>query len=1082
MGNAVMLPDHDARRQITEDLDRCLLVEAGAGSGKTASLVLRILALVREGKCRISTIAAVTFTRKAAAEMKGRLQVSLEKAWRDETTSDKKERLGQGLKEIDKCFIGTIHSFCGQLLRERPIEAGIDPEFLEMDELEDRRFCREVWQEYLMECRSDNHQAIERLLEIQVDMRDLEHFYMTICTYPEVEIVAQSAPYPHLEPTKAAFDVLMKVSARHWPQGIPSDGPDALQSILAQMKQHRDFLGIDNDLRFLKALEIMEKTGNIILKRWDTPDDAKTVKKAYDLYQDEHVKPILRQWREYRHEQLINFVLPAVRRCGQKRVREGRLNYQDLLILALQLLKHNSEVRKYFQEQYTHLLVDEFQDTDPLQAEIMLYLTGQETDELDWRKLTPQPGSLFVVGDPKQSIYRFRRADIDTYNEVRRLIKKSGGQILNLTTNFRSLDGIGRWVNQSFAELLPESADQFQAGFNPLDTVRVCGGGDLGGIHKISIPRVSRHTQETIAVLDAQRIARWIRIALDGGITLTRTDQEIASGIGGTPRPQDFMIIFRYKSHLNIYAQALEEYGIPYKISGGDGFAESPELIQMIRLLRSLLDPEDPIRLLAVLRGPLFGLSDNQLLRFRRAGGKFNFQGPVPDDLAPEDTEAFSWTFRSLQQLRGYLMDLPASAALRRIVVETGLLPMAAAGELGKSRAGYVLQALELLTAVERSGMVSPLQLVEYLEALREQGVEEEISVTPKADDAVRLMNLHKAKGLEAEVVFLAHPGKTVSHEPTGHIKRQDGVPRGYFVVESRTSLFHSQVLGYPLDWDNFLQKEREYAAAEEIRLLYVAATRGKNLLVISCYEGKPENSPWMKLEQFCAGVPELEEITVKRARIDKVPGLVMDDLEKARHRFFNTNAPVTVPSYSTTTVKRASDSLFPRTAGERKGKGTEWGGLIHQALAVLAADPRPDPELLFVNVLAEEELSAEETDEAILLLKGIIQSPVWQRMARSSQRFMEIPFATTATDDILGIPMGTAVSGVIDLVFKEAGEWVIADYKTDAIETPQRLTELKNYYAPQVRLYKRFWETLTGEKVKEAGLYFTAAKKWIEV
>ena len=1082
MGNALVLTDAAARRQIEKELDRCLLVEAGAGSGKTNSLVSRMLALVKEGRCEISTIAAVTFTRKAAAEMKGRLQVKLERAVGQETDPIRKERLEKALKDIDSCYIGTIHSFCGQLLRERPVEAGLDPGFEEMDELDDQLFCRKVWKEYLMDIRVSNPRAIESLVEIDVDMRDLEQLFVTLCMFPEVEAFRQATPYPNLDPAKAELDALMELAAKRWPQNASPKGPDGLQTILAQVKQRLEFLGVSDDLKFLRVLEIMEKKGDITHKRWDTPEDAREMKQAYDQFQDEYVKPVVRQWREYRHWRLIDFVLPAVGRCQDRRIQEARLSYQDLLMMALQMLKNNPEVREYFQSRFTHLLIDEFQDTDPLQAEIMFYLTGQDTAELDWRQLTPRPGSLFVVGDPKQSIYRFRRADIDTYNEARRLIEETGGQVLNLTSNFRSVEKIGDWVNQAFADLLPEVSSQFQACFARLDTVRVSGSEDMGGIRKISIPKVGFHKQETIAALDAQRIARWIRFALDGGINLTRTKEESAAGTDGRARPQDFLILFRYKAHMTTYAQALEEYGIPFKMSGGDGFSTSAELAQLIKLLRSLLDPENPVKLLVVLRGPLFGFSDNQLLRFRRAGGQFNYEQQVPQTLTPEDAEVFSLTFDMLQRFRGYLNSLPASAALQRITVETGILPIAAAGELGKSRTGYLLQAQELLNAAERSGWVSPSQLVEYLEILREQGVEEDITVTPEMDDTVRLMNLHKAKGLEAPVVFLAHPGKTVNREPSSHVNRQAGIPVGYYVVEKKGLFYNSRVLGYPLQWEEHLERELEYTAAEEIRLLYVAATRAKNLLVISCYEGKPENSAWVKLEGFCSGLPELEEVTVEKPSTITRNNLGMDELQKAQNGFFKANTAVAAPSYTITTVNQIVQSSSPRPTGESAGKGTEWGLVIHRILAALAADPASDLELLVKNALIEEERTPEEKDEAILLLRGITQSSLWQRISQSLRRFIEIPFSATVTEDALGMPIGTAVNGVIDLVFEEADGWVIADYKTDAIGSPKRLQELTTYYTPQVQLYKRFWESLTGEKVKESGLYFTSVGEWVEV
>lgn len=1082
MGKTEVLKDDDARRQIKEDLDRCLLVEAGAGSGKTASLVSRMLALIKEGKCQISTIAAVTFTRKAAAEMNGRLQVQIERALGEESNSIKKGRLEQALKDIDRCYIGTMHSFCGQLLRERPVEAGLDPGFVEMDEMEDQLFSREVWKEYLIETRLANHRAIESLTEIDVDIRELEDLFVTLSMYPEVEAVCQTAPYPNLEPAKAELNVLMKLSAKRWPQTISPKGRDTLQNILSQVKQRCEFLGTSDDLKFLRVLEIMEKSGGITLNRWDNPDDAREVKEAYDRYQSGYVVPVLREWREYRHKRLIEFVLPAVRRCQERRIEDARLSYQDLLMTALLMLKNNPEVRQYFQGRYTHLLIDEFQDTDPLQAEILFYLTGQDTDEPDWRQLTPRPGSLFVVGDPKQSIYRFRRADIDTYNEAKRLIARAGGGVVSLTSNFRSLEQIGEWVNQAFAELLPGEINQFQACFNRLDTVRISGPGDLCGIRKITIPKVKRHAQELIAAMDAEGVARWIRYALDKNITLTRTAEETAAGIDGHARPQDFLILFRYKSHMTIYAQALEEYGIPFKMSGGDGFSTSAELTQLIRLLRALLDPENPIKLLAVLRGPLFGFNDNQLLRFHRAGGQFNFERPIPETLYPDDAEAFSWTFKTLERLRGYLIDLPASAALQRITVETGLLPIAAAGGLGKSRVGYLLQAQELLGAAERAGRVSPSQLVEYLEILREQGVEEEITVTPEMDDAVRLMNLHKAKGLEAPVVFLAHPGKTVNHDPSIHINRQAGLPVGYYVVEKKGSFYNSQVLGCPLQWEEQLKTEIEYTIAEEIRLLYVAATRARNLLVISCYEGKPENSPWVKLERFCTGLSELEKVEVTKQDNARRTNLETDELNNARNRFLMSNSAVKAPTYSIASVTEIVGKSSPRPVGERIGKGTEWGLVIHRVLAALADGQVSDLELLVDNALAEQERNPEEQDEALLLIKGITQSPLWQRMSRSSRRFMEIPFSTAVSDHNLGLPIGTVVSGVMDLVFEEAEGWVIADYKTDAVSSPQKLTELKEYYALQVQLYKQFWESLTGEKVKEAGLYFTSVGAWVEV
>jgi ATP-dependent helicase/nuclease subunit A len=193
---------------------------------------------------------------------------------------------------------------------------------------------------------------------------------------------------------------------------------------------------------------------------------------------------------------------------------------------------------------------------------------------------------------------------------------------------------------------------------------------------------------------------------------------------------------------------------------------------------------------------------------------------------------------------------------------ELGLIPYALTGELGRSRAGHLIQCLELLAAAEREGNTSFASLVDSLAFLMETGVEEEINIAPWEDDAVRLMNLHKAKGLEAPVVFLANPGKDVTWEPSVHINRTGGVPRGYYVIEKKKG-YTSEILAQPLNWDEHAAKEQQYLDAEEIRLLYVAATRAKNLLVISVYPDKPEASPWQLFSGHFSSVPGLEDVKV---------------------------------------------------------------------------------------------------------------------------------------------------------------------------------------------------------------------------
>ena len=1072
------LKDNDARRSIVEDLDTCLLVEAGAGSGKTHSLVERMVALVRENRCTVDRLAAVTFTRKAAAELKGRFQLALEKALDAEAGHDRKERLGCAIGDLDRCFLGTIHSFCAALLRERPVEAGLDPAFEELDEMADMLLRDRAWEEYLFRIRLENPAALAKLAEIDVEPGDLKDFYLVLAAYPEVEVARQAAPPPDLGPVRAELNKLLDLAEKLLPANVPPKGWDKLQVLLRRALWRRRVVGIDDGLMLLRLLVIMDKNAAHTKNRWRHKDDAETTQKAFDNFIKDYVAPTLRSWREHRHGILAEFVLPAVDYCCNLRLEQTKLNYQDLLLLTAGLLRENPEVRRYFQGRYTHLLVDEFQDTDPVQAEIMFLLAGEDMQEKDWRRLEPRSGALFVVGDPKQSIYRFRRADIDTYSEVKSLITRKGGRVLHLTTNFRSVRDIADWVNPVFQPLLPGVATHCQAAFAPLDPVRSAGDGTACGLSIITLPKASRHNQAAIARADAKRIAGWVRWALDGNITLARANGELEAGLTGAPRPGDFLILLRYKANLDVYARALEKRGIPFQITGGDGFAQSTELAEVLSVLKSIIDPGDPVRLVAALRGGLFGLSDSLLYRFKVAGGQFSFTTEIPAELSPQDSEILNWAFGRLQLFWQYTLELPAVAALEKIVAELGLIPHALTGELGKSRSGHLFQAQELLAAA--GGVTSFARLVEHLGLLAESGVEEEINVIPWEENAVRLMNLHKAKGLEAPVVFLANPGKNTAWPPTAHIRRAGGSPRGYFLVQ-KSKGHVAEILGQPLDWDTHATAEQEYQDAEETRLLYVAATRARNLLVVSVYPDKLELSPWHPLSAHLAGALELE------AGVSHVPaagpdGLAVsgEALAAARASFPGPACALSAPSYAVapvTALARPDD--LPAAKGN--GQGMSWGRVIHRVLAAYAGPTLAAPTLFITRVLAEEGRDQKELGKVLDLVDRVLKSDLGRRMLLSRRRLTEVPFACQAGAGEFGCLRETVITGAIDLVFLEDDGWVLVDYKTDRAGEDE-LADLVCYYAPQVDMYRKCWEGLTGEQVSEAGLYLTWLNRWIVI
>jgi ATP-dependent helicase/nuclease subunit A len=1079
----VPLKDELARQQIVHDLDTCLIVEAGAGSGKTSSLVGRMVALIREGRCRSENMAAITFTRKAAQELRGRFQVALEKACANEADGLKRERLGRGLEELDRCFLGTVHSFCATILRERPIEANLDPDFEELDDIEDALLLERAWDEYLMSVQNDSPELLEGLQKLDVDARDLKAYYRALSTYTDVEVVRVHVPQPDMAAARREFYALLDWAEAVLPQNPPVKGWDGLQELLRTALRRRNVFDLNDDLVLLRLLADIDRSGGITLNRWNSPEDAKHAKERFETFRNDHLEPALRQWREYRHAPIIEFILPAITYYEELKREKSRLNYQDLLINTATLLGQNPEVRSCVQGRYTHLLVDEFQDTDPIQAEIMFYLTGQDKSETDWRRLQPRPGSLFVVGDPKQSIYRFRRADIDTYNEVKRLIVASGGAVLHLTTNFRSLDVLGAWANPVFRTLLSDNETRFQAAFEGLDTIRVAAGDYQCGLRKISIPKIKYNKAEEIAKVDADRIAAFISQALAGGMSFSRTDEERLAGLTEKPRPRDFLILMRYKANMDLYASALESRGIPYQIAGSEGFSQSPELLDLLKLLRSLLDPGDPVRLVAVLRGRFFGISDSQLYRFKKADGSFDIYSDIPE-LDPGDRDIFTWAYEQLRRFREWTQHLPVSAALEAIMAELGCVPDALTGELGRSRAGRLVQCLELLADAERQGTTSFAGLVDYLANLVDVGIEEEIAIAPGESDYVRIMNLHKAKGLEAPVVFLANPAKNTSHTPTTHICRTDGTPSGFFVIENMWG-YAREVLGQPVGWDAYCETEQQYLNAEENRLLYVAATRARDMLVVSAYEGKPEISPWSPFEAHLADVPELDVCgdDEEAVGVYKWIDLKIADFNKAKADIQTIRNIINVVSYShvpVTSLVQEQEQALARVATRR---GQSWGNVIHRLLEACARGSVADMEQLAARSLEEERRNREEAPRVLQEVGRVLASPLWKRAMDSSQHYSEVPFYTdTKITEPEGTNKDTVVSGTIDLVFKEGDGWVIVDFKTDAVSGDRQLEELISHYALQLELYRKSWESVVGEPVDEVGLYLTSINKLLTV
>jgi len=1077
--NKLKLPDADARRKIISDLNTTFLVEAGAGSGKTKSLVDRMLALLAAGECRINHIAAVTFTRKAAAELRGRFQTELEKKVVGMQKSETRERLAQALHFLEQSFIGTIHSFCAKLLRERPIEIALDPDFEEMEEIENSIFREKCWHAFLDKEKSEGSFLEKELENLGLFPHELKNCFETLSDYPEVEFKPGSEKQPDYKDLRKNLESFLEQARVIVPKYRPEKGYDGLQSTMHSCFLRQKNLGFKDYRILMETYELLDKNADLTQNRWPTAEQGKEFKEIFEAFRDSKVKEAIREWREYRHTKIFLFLKPALEFFEKKRLTNAKLNFQDQLLFTSRLLRDNPEVREYFSRKFTHILVDEFQDTDPIQAEVLLYLTGKNINERDWKKLMPRAGSLFLVGDPKQSIFRFRRADIDTYNLVKKQILKSRGEVLFLNTNFRSLHSLRDWVNPVMRSVFPENSNNFQASFAPLETLKA-GGRTFKGVYKITIPQQKGNKEDIIVDIDSERIAEFISWACKGNIKLDRTREEKEEGLDVKAQPSDFLILLRYRKKMDIYARALEKKNIPFEITGGDAFSKSEDIHEIVNLVKALNSPDNMIYTVAVLRGLFFGISDDELFNFKKSRGRFNFLGKK-EDLGKE-IERVAKALFTLHKWWSWMQKHPVSVALEKIFEDSGVINYIASTEMGKSKAGNSFKLLELMREKETGGVTSLAGLTDYLKELTSIHEIEEMSLTPGRKNAVRLMNLHKAKGLEAPVVFLANPKGVRKHEPDKHIKRTKNIPEGYFVLSKKVFKYHKKILSQPAGWNEIMEEEKKYESAEKDRLNYVAATRAKNCLIISTYAGYlGDKKAWGSLDSFLENVKEIkgpkslsqDDISSLAEKLILEEGEWKDAKKEIKQRL----KALHKHSYTVDSVTNVAKAGRKHPGWqESEGGGYKWGNVVHHLLEAVGKGETDNLSLRAGNALTAAEIDLGEKYRLLDLIESIMRSNFWSRVIKSDKKYFEVPFSVKVDNGKKNDPY--ILTGAIDLVFYEGDGWVIADYKTDKIK--ENLEDFISFYSSQIKEYVKYWEKITGQKVKEAGLYFTSINKWV--
>jgi ATP-dependent helicase/nuclease subunit A len=1067
------LVDADARRRIATDTSSTLFVEAGAGSGKTKSLVDRVETLVVDDGLALTKIAAVTFTEKAGAELRDRLRERLEKRLSTETDETRQDAARSALDELDVAAFGTLHSFAQRILTMFPIQAGIPPLLEVRDEVASSIGFDERWASLRRELLDADDVADSVMLVLSQikpdDMRPIVRALGNDWDLIEERILARERePLPTVDLSDLALEALTLAGE----SGTCSDPSDKFVEKLEALRAWgKAAQAAENDLeryaQFASAAYLKFTYGQ--KAKWPNLQGLKD--RCTDL-QDR----IAARWANLAEKALRNvtwWLAGRVLDAASARRADGDLEFHDLLVLARDLVRRDAGVRAELQSAFPRILLDEFQDTDPIQVELAVRISaGVDGGAADWTSIDVPPGSLFVVGDPKQSIYRFRRANIGTYLTAQSLL----GETVALTTNFRTVAPILDWVNGVFAEVIVEheGAQPAYRALDPEPRVRTV----LSGPAVVTLGAVEAAEKLTAGEL-REREARGVAAAISTALAEGWSVYDRETSAWRPVRPRDIAVLVPARTSLPFLEDAFEDARLAYRAEASSLVYQAPEIRDLMAAARAVADTADRLSLVTALRSPLYGCGDDDLWTYVRDGGVLRLGGDIPAQLAGHPVAA---AITHLRHIRSIARWGAPSDVLEAIVVDRRQWEVAHIADGPRARdhwrrSRFVIDQARAWADVQKGG------LREYLAwAARQADDSTRVAeaVLPESDvEAVKIMTVHAAKGLEFPMVVLS--GMTAAPRRTDSV-RLLWTADGYEVKLKRGLQTAEFDRAEPID--------EQMDAFERRRLLYVAATRARDHLVVSLHRhvGGPETNARILAEAGASGralALTLEPVAGATSPASGDPIAPPEPYEEWSARVGAARAAsrrVAVRSASGLEGTEPEIALTPvesdDAAGAAKGArdlelppwlsgryGSKVGRAVHgvlQRLDVVTEDR--------LESSAASQAIAEGVPDQVADVVGFVRSALAAPLVKDALDGEHWREAIVGTIDDEGI-----LEGIIDLLFRRPdGSLGVIDYKTDAV--PDAALDARvSYYRPQLEAYRRAVAAATGV-VPDTYLAFLAA------
>jgi ATP-dependent helicase/nuclease subunit A len=1044
---------------------------ASAGTGKTQVLVDRYINLLNHG-VDPANILAMTFTRKAAAEMRERIIAMLQdRAQRGEIQPARWRHLRDRLGEVT---ISTIDAFCLSLLREFPLQADLDPGFSMADETEVPRLIDESLDRTLKICRNfvreDEDVALVFAHLGERRVRDgLALLLKRRIIAPQVLSRYLATAPPGLDAAvvtgRAARRLLNLFEAS--PGGLDvfiDSGPPVPSFLLLawNLRGLKRVLDADADPDPSTLQVALARTADHLLTQDGKPRKRLSQNKAEFTSEHEYhshralvvaASPLLAELLAEHRRDLNMLAARGLRRMFAVATTEYRrtldthamLDFADVLLRALELLRQMEEFsqsRYRLESRYQHLLVDEFQDTSRTQWELVSLLIKSWGEGEGLTAAGSLPPSIFIVGDRKQSIYGFREAEVSILQEAASYLGtlRQGGDVRRtISRSFRSVPPLLSFVNDVCTDM--EKAESRRDSFEYQEQDRFPVDDSAEAIKKTSgepLGLVVTDGTEACADVVAEEIAQLV----SSGATVRDRD-------GGAPRairPGDVSILFRTREAHREFEQALERRGLPVYVYKGLGFFDADEVKDVLAVLRYLADPFSDLNAAVLLRSRLLRLSDEGIRRLApHVAQALRQTEPIPG-LDPNDEQTLAQAQASLARWRSLVDRIPPSDLLDRVLTESAYV-LELRGPRFRQARENLKKIRSLVRRVENRGYATLNRIAAHLDRL---SIGEEPNAVINALDAVNLMTIHAAKGLEFPVVFVVNLNRgTGGRRPPVRLSTEPTVP-GVAIGSLQSEVDEDKI-----------NRERE----ETKRLVYVAFTRARDRLYLgairrggvlklglgSLAEVLPASlvdvlssggDAWTAAD---GGVHRFRRCPVEVGETRLATTEALEGIPVDRASLPDAPSPTTVTALSVTAVTSA---LVPVSAVSSQGLGT----LVHRLLEGFGLDGQPS--LVSMTKVARRFLGSEEignaeevaalVKEAVVLFERIRREPDVRRLYASGERFHEVPFTLSAD--------GRYVRGAIDCLVYTQGLVTILEFKTG-----QRRSE----HEKQVAFYRQAAEYL---------------------